>query len=200
MEYKYLLEVLKSGLYEEYYDDLHFALIPFLDAEVYGRSILENSTFIVSSVFFNKEKHGTGFVARLSGATAEFLHMLRIMNLGEKPFKMKDTKEIFMPDPVLNKKLFTKKAETIEFNFKTGKKEIQLAKNSYGFSVFTNTFIVYKNPKNKNTYGKNKVSPVRYTIYPAKGKKQIINSTCLAEPYVSLLRNSKINKIEILLD
>ena len=40
MEYKYLLELLKSGLYEEYFADLKKMGVPFLPYETYGRSPL----------------------------------------------------------------------------------------------------------------------------------------------------------------
>ncbi len=86
MEYKYLLEILKSGLYREYFADLKEAAIPFLDEEVYGRSILENSSFIASSANPNEDIHGKGFVARLSGSTVEFIHMWKIMMFGVSPF------------------------------------------------------------------------------------------------------------------
>lgn len=90
MEYKYLLELLRSGLYEEYFASLQNTLVPFLDPQVYGRSILENSSFIASSANPNEKIHGRGFVARLSGSTAEFLHMWQIMMIGENPFTVED--------------------------------------------------------------------------------------------------------------
>ena len=90
MEYKYLLELLRSGLYEAYFDAMQHAMVPFLDAETYGRSILENASFIASSANPNEKIHGRGFVARLSGSTAEFLHMWQIMMMGETPFTMVD--------------------------------------------------------------------------------------------------------------
>lgn len=90
MEYKYLLELLKSGLYQEFADDFHKAVIPFLDEKVYGRSVLENSSFIVSSKNPNAKLHGKGFVARLSGSTVEFLNMWRIMMFGKRPFGCED--------------------------------------------------------------------------------------------------------------
>ncbi|MCM1283019.1 MAG: hypothetical protein NC180_01455 [Muribaculaceae bacterium] len=86
MEYKYLLELLKSGMYPEFAEDFHKAVIPFLDEKVYGRSTLENSSFIASSKNPNKKIHGKGFVARLSGSTVEFLHMWKIMMFGKTPF------------------------------------------------------------------------------------------------------------------
>ncbi len=90
MEYKYLLELLRTGLYEEYFESLKNALVPFLDPKIYGRSILENSSFIASSANPNEKIHGRGFVARLSGSTAEFLHMWQIMMIGEAPFKVEE--------------------------------------------------------------------------------------------------------------
>ncbi|MCD7735582.1 MAG: hypothetical protein LUI07_01210 [Lachnospiraceae bacterium] len=88
MEYKYLLELLKSGLYEEFFRDLHAAAIPFLNPEVYGRSTYENSSFLASSANPDPGVHGRGFVARLSGSTAEFIHMWTLMMFGEKPFDL----------------------------------------------------------------------------------------------------------------
>lgn len=82
MEYKYLLELLKSGLYREFAEDFHKAAIPFMDADVYGRSIYENSSFIASSENPNPAYHGRGFVARLSGSTVEFLQMWILMMFG----------------------------------------------------------------------------------------------------------------------
>ena len=58
MEYKYLLELLRSGMYEEFFADFHKAAIPFLDPQVYGRSIYENSSFIASSKNPNRAYHG----------------------------------------------------------------------------------------------------------------------------------------------
>ena len=101
MEYKYLLELLKSGLYEEFFEDFHKAAIPFLDPEVYGRSIYENSSFIVSSVFPNKALHGKGFVARLSGSTVEFISMWKRMFFGPHILTTEDGELSFKPQPAL---------------------------------------------------------------------------------------------------
>lgn len=91
MEYKYLLELLKSGLYEEFAEDFHHAAIPFLDEEVYGRSVYENSSFLASSKNPNKKIHGKGFVARLSGSTIEFIQMWKIMMFGRTPFTERES-------------------------------------------------------------------------------------------------------------
>ena len=90
MEYKYLLELLKSGMYKEFFEDFGKAAVPFLDSKVYGRSIYENSSFIASSKNPNAGYHGKGFVARLSGSTVEFLNMWILMMFGARPFQVRE--------------------------------------------------------------------------------------------------------------
>lgn len=86
MEYKYLLELLKNGLYDRFAEAFRDAAVPFLKPEIYGRSPLENSSFIASSANPDPDVHGRGFVARLSGSTAEFIHMWQILFFGKAPF------------------------------------------------------------------------------------------------------------------
>lgn len=105
MEYKYLLELLKAGMYEEFSEDLKNACIPFLDVDTYGRSILENSSFLASSVNPNKKIHGKGFVARLSGSTAEFIHMWQIMMFGKQPFTIEKDSLRIKFEPMIPKYL-----------------------------------------------------------------------------------------------
>ncbi len=101
MEYKYLLELVRSGLYKEYIEDLRTALVPFMDPSIYGRSIYENSSFIASSAGPNDNIHGKGFVARLSGSTIEFMSMWKIMMFGSSPFKFEGGKLVFAPSPLI---------------------------------------------------------------------------------------------------
>lgn len=101
MEYKYLLELLKSGMYEEFFEDFHKAAVPFMDEAVYGRSIYENSSFIASSRNPDSGCHGKGFVARLSGSTVEFLNMWQIMMFGKNPFYMENGELFLRPEPAL---------------------------------------------------------------------------------------------------
>ena len=180
MEYKFLLEILKAGLYGEFYKDFKSALIPFQPAARYGRSILENSSFLASSVFFDKGLRGNGFVARLSGATAEFLNILLIMNLGNEPFKMRAGSLIFSPSPILDKIFFTL--------------------GHYTFNIFQNTFITYNNPKKQKTFGSGSVKPVSYKLRYVNGKKAAIAARELGEPFSTDLRSGVIESVLILLD
>lgn len=86
MEYKYLLSLLKAGLYSEFFDDLRNTLVPFMDPSAYGRSTIENSSFIASSANPDETLHGRGFVSRLSGATVEMLNIWSVMTVGQNPF------------------------------------------------------------------------------------------------------------------
>ena len=101
MEYKYLLELLRSGLYSEFFEDFGKMAVPFLDKEVYGRSTLENSSFIASSKNPDKSIRGKGFVARLSGSTIEFISMWKLMFFGKRVFRLTDGDLAFGVDPAI---------------------------------------------------------------------------------------------------
>ena len=113
MEYKYLLELLRSGMYREFFNDFHNAAIPFLDPETYGRSIYENSSFIASSKNPNEKIHGKGFVARLSGSTIEFISMWKLMMFGKNVFTLKNGELTFAPAPAIPEYLITEE-KTVE--------------------------------------------------------------------------------------
>lgn len=107
MEYKFLLELLKAGLGREFWQEARKALVPFLNPVMYGRSTTENSSFIVSSVHPDVRLHGRGFVARLSGSTAEFLEMWQVALWGRKPFSLEDGQLCFQVQPQLPGWLFS---------------------------------------------------------------------------------------------
>lgn len=101
MEYKYLLELLKNGLYKEFSVAFRDAAIPFQDPRVYGRSTLENVSFIASSANPDESIHGRGFVARLSGSTAEFIHIWQILFFGKNPFRFAGGKLTLAFEPMI---------------------------------------------------------------------------------------------------
>jgi hypothetical protein len=181
VEYKYLLELLKVGLYEEFYRDFKNQLIPFQKPEKYGRSILENSSFIVSSAFVDKNLHGNGFVARLSGSTAEFINIWLVMNAGRKPFFLNKNNELNLHlQPILAGWLFNHK-------------------NQYRFNFLGEILITYHNPKRKDTFGKKGVSPKRI-IFADKNKRPIeLTSNIIPSPYAEQIRSRQIKLIDIFL-
>ena len=67
MSYKYYLELLRKEMYSEFFSEMRSGMLPFIDtdAERYGRSLLECSSFIASSAFEDPTMQGQGFFARL---------------------------------------------------------------------------------------------------------------------------------------
>lgn len=89
MSYKFYLELLRHGLYDEFFDEMSSGgMLPFFDPLTYGRSLMECSSFIASSAFEDPSIRGRGFLPRLSGSTSEFLSMWVLMMIGPRPFYM----------------------------------------------------------------------------------------------------------------
>jgi hypothetical protein len=115
MTYKYLLGLLKAGLYDEFYEEIKTNLTCFMDPEVYGRSTLENSSFIASSINPDPEVRGQGFVARLSGSTAEMLSIWAYMMYGKNPFVTEKNELTLNLQPKLHHSFFKNQELTFEF-------------------------------------------------------------------------------------
>ena len=175
MEYKYLLELLRAGKGKLYWSEAQRVLIPFLNAEDYGRSPYENSSFIASSRYPVESFHGRGFVGRLSGATAEYLTMWSEFLLGRQPVIMEAGKPVFRPAPLLPAAIFREDG-------------------SLEFMVFGVTRTRYENPDKidlfEGTYGIESISiteddaPRHYT-------------DCLPTEELEKLRQGKISKLQV---
>ncbi|MDP2939407.1 MAG: hypothetical protein Q8O13_04915 [Candidatus Omnitrophota bacterium] len=202
MEYKYLLEVLRSGLHEDFFRDFKNCLVPFLNPKRYARSILENSSFIVSSVHQDKSLHGAGFVARLSGSTAELIHIWLTMNVGKKPFRWDNKSGLCLEfKPILANWLFTnKKTEFDYFTLNEKRIKIKLPKNSYAFNFLGSTLVAYHNPKRKNTFGKNAASIKQIILTYLNGRKMKIDGGPITSPYSEEVRDRKFSRIDIELE
>jgi hypothetical protein len=198
MEYKYLLELLRNELYDNFYRDFKNMVIPFLNPDVYGRSILENSSFIVSSAHPDSSIHGNGFVARLTGATAEFIHILLLMILGPNPFRLNSKKELqFYLRPSLPGWLFTKKESKIRIFNENQWQEIKLPAMSLSFMLLGKIFVTYHNKGLKNTYGKDGVKPVEFKISDSNGYEQTFRAETLNGEIVDKIRKRTVNRIEV---
>jgi hypothetical protein len=87
MSYKFYLELIRHDLFHEFFFEMTSGgMLPFMDPDVYGRSLMQCSSFITSSSFEDPTVRGRGFLARLSGSTAEFLSMWALMMVGPNPF------------------------------------------------------------------------------------------------------------------
>ncbi|MDD5583939.1 MAG: hypothetical protein PHV55_02645 [Candidatus Omnitrophica bacterium] len=191
MEYKYLLEVLRSGFYEEFYRDFYNCCVCFFEPMRYGRNILENSSFIVSSAHPDKNLWGKGFVARLSGATVELLHMWILLCLGQKPFFVDERGDLSIRfAPLLKADFFTKKEESIDFKGA----RVLIEKDSFAFNLFSSTLVVYHNPGRKDTFANAKIVRI---VVQIEGRKHSIDSSVIKPPLSNKIREGKAEKIDI---
>ncbi|MCX7940885.1 MAG: hypothetical protein N2555_03845 [Endomicrobia bacterium] len=176
MEYKYLLELLRNNLAEEFWSAAKSMLIPFMDPHIYGRSIFENSSFIVSSAHPEKNLHGQGFVGRLSGSTAEFLSIWIAITCGLKPFFIKDGQLYLKFSPMLPSWLFTDEGK-FEFVF-LGKIHVE-----------------YVNKSKRDTFGKNKAEIKQLIITYNDGSYLEITGDMISPPHSYNIRDNKVSKI-----
>lgn len=181
MSYKYLLELLKGGLYEEFYGELQTSLVPFLDPAVYGRSTLENSSFIATGGNPDPGNHGRGFVARLSGSTAEFLSMWRTMMAGSHVFQIEAGELTLSLDPVLPDWLFDEEGN-LSFIFLGGTK------------------VTYSNPQRKNTFGAQKAIIQRMTLVYHDGAVAEISGALVRGEEAEALRRGEITQIRVVME
>ncbi|MDD5069771.1 MAG: hypothetical protein PHV17_03490, partial [Candidatus Omnitrophica bacterium] len=197
MEYKYLLETLKVGLYDDFYEDFFTACVCFFDPARYGRNVLENSSFIASSAYPDKTFWGKGFVARLSGATAEFLNIWILLCLGKKPFFIDTNRGLcFKVEPVLKASLFTTKKSTV---FVDGK-AVVLEKNTFCYKLFSRTLVVYHNPNRRDTFfSKSKTTPaaIERIVLTVDGKKQTVNASVISSPLSYRVRRAEVERIDV---
>ena len=176
MEYKFLLEILKAGLYDEFFEDFQSALIPFLDPQTYGRSPLENSSFLVSSVHPDPALHGAGFVARLSGSTAEFLSIWHLMMAGENPFTIEADQLCLGFKPVLPGSFFDKEGKL-------------------SFRFLGNCHVTYHNPDKHNTYD-GSIAIQKINLSTNKNEIIEIDGEVIYQPYAEKIRSGKIKQID----
>jgi len=189
MSYKYLLELLRTGLYEEFFADAETMLVPFMNPAVYGRSVLENCSFIAPSICPDPAARGRGFVARLSGSSAEFIHIWNLLTVGEKPFTIKDGKLNFRLDPILPAEWFTKQARQIKWKGAA----IDIPANSFGCALLGHTLLIYHNQTGKNTFGPNAAKIIRYEL---DGKVCDVDKSSAAEN----IRSGKFSRIDVWLE
>lgn len=197
MEYKYVLELLRSGLYDEYYENFKNCLIPFLDPGVYGRSILENSSFIASSVHPDKKLHGTGFQSRLTGASSEVMSMWGYMTSGQKPFCQDEKGNLNLEiKPVLPGWLFSEAEKKIVSYRGSGEEVITLPANTFAFNFLGTVFTVLHNDRRKDTFGPTAAGISRIVL--KKGADTIeIDGGVIAQPYAEQIRDGAMDRIDI---
>jgi hypothetical protein len=176
MSYKYLLELLRAGLYEQFFAELPTNLVPFMDPAVYGRSPLENSSFIVSSVHPDETLHGAGFVARLSGSTAEFLSMWQVMMSGPQPFIVKNGELQLALRPILPGDWFD-------------------ADGCLSFRLFGKTEVICHNPSRRDTFSG--IEAEKTVLRLENGETVEFSGGVVPAPYAQMVRDGKVVSLDV---
>lgn len=204
MEYKYLLEILRSGLCEAFWRDARTTLMPFLDPAVYGRSTLEGASFIVSSAYHDPTEHGRAYQPRLSGLTCEFLHIWILAVAGEKPFAVErdgggaGARLRLNLRPRLPGWLFTKKPIRRRYlDPVEGWREILLPENTFAFKFLGRMLVVYYNPKRRDTFGSAGVVPEEYRLTWRDGRRETFSAVGVRGEAAEQVRTGAVRRIDV---
>jgi len=163
MSYKYYLELLRKGMYGEFFSEMQSGMLPFINGEKYGRSLLECSSFIASSAFADPTMVGQGFLARLSGSTAEFLSIWIIMMIGPNPFFLNDE----------SGSLEMQLVPALPFwLFRHNPMAVVGEQYSVQFKLFISIDVIYYSSVPQNLFG---VAPVKYEIGLRDGSKIFVD-------------------------
>ncbi|MHA0858070.1 cellobiose phosphorylase [Paenibacillus sp. CMAA1364] len=181
MTYKYLLGLLKAGLYEQYFEELKTSLVPFLDPAIYGRSTLENSSFIATGGNPDPNVHGRGFVARLSGSTAEFLSMWRMMMVGKNVYSVIDGELTLTLTPALPSWLFDESGKI-------------------SFTFLGSTQVTYYNSRRADTFGINAAKISRMKLLKHDGTVVEYSKAVIQGAEALAVRNREVKEIEVFMD
>lgn len=200
MEFKYLLELLRCGLVNEFNHDIKTMLPPFMNPARYGRSILENSSFIASSANPDPSIHGMGFVARLSGSTAEFIHILYLLFAGERPFSLDDRGRLILRfEPKLPADMFSREPEEVSLWRDGRMAKVTLPANTVSFMFLGGVLVTYHNPKRCNTYGPNAVRPLNWRLTYHNGRSLAVEGPELKERLAQDVRARRVRSLDVTL-
>jgi hypothetical protein len=201
MQYKWLLELLRAGLHEQFFEEIKTAFPPFLDPAVYGRSTLENCSFIASSAHPDSSIHGQGFQPRFSGVTAEFINIWLLMTVGERPFSLDNEGKLqFHLAPTLPGWMFTNEEKVIRYwNQDSGWEQISIPAHSFAFNFLENTLVLYSNPRRSATFGQDGVKVKSYRFTYLNGENCEIQGGTVGSPIAEDIRKKRIRRIETLL-
>lgn len=194
MHYKFVLEMARCGLVDEFHAQIKQLLIPFRDPAQYRRSTTENVSFIVSSGFaMDEREHGRGVVARLSGSTVEFLHLWTQLFLGAAPFLWEQEQLVFRPRPCLTQDFFSTQASSARpFDV-----EEVLPQGSAACALLGNTLLVYVNPQGRDSFGAGAPAPQRFTLYGRDGSVRTVQAPQLQGPDAHALRAGEYRRVDV---
>lgn len=187
MSYKYYLQLIRGKLYEEFFAEMKGGgILPFMDPDVYGRSLMECSSFIASSAFPDPSTVGRGFLARLSGSTAEFMDIWKLMFIGPEPFYQTSHGDLkFQLQPALPSWLFEDKGSD---NDPTYDKD---GNHVVSFKLFASIKVTYHNPGGRNLYS---VNPKSYSITFDDGSTENVEGGTVSSDLAKAIR--RVNSVK----
>lgn len=199
VEYKYILELLSKGLYDEFYKEFRTVFTPFFDPYKYGRSILENCSFLIGGAYHDEREHGRGLRPRSTGTSAEVLSIWQMMVMGEKPFYIDESGKLKLQfKPALPAWLFTEKSQKFTV-CRNGFNETHIVpENSFAFCFMGNTPVIYHNPSRRDTFGENCAVIDKIEICIGK-EKVLINGMTISGEIAESVRMGGANRIDIYL-
>lgn len=189
MSYKYYLQLLRGKLYDQFFSEYKGGgILPYMNPDTYGRPLTECSSFIASSAFPDPSIHGMGYVARLSGSTAEFMDMYQIMFYGPSMFYLNESDELeFKLTPALPSWLFVDKESDGDAILD------EHGQYTVSFKLFGKIQITYHNPDGGNLYG---VSPMKYFIVMKDGTSQTVERSEVPTELALQIRTTKVSSID----
>ena len=134
-----------------------------------------SETSLVSSAHPDERLHGAGFVARLSGSTAEFISIWNIMTAGKNPFQVVDGQLCLTLQPVLPGWLFD---ETGQLSFR----------------FLGHCTVIYHNPEHQDTHKK---QPKQIITSTCNGETIELDTNIIKSPHAEMVRSGVITKIEV---
>jgi len=183
MSYKYYLQLLRGKLYDQFFSEYRGGgILPFMDADTYGRPLTECSSFIASSAFPDPSIHGTGFLARLSGSTAEFMDIYQLMFYGPNMFFLNEDEEVeFQLTPAIPSWLFVDEESAGEAIMDDDDQYV------VSFKLFGAILVTYHNPDGSNIYG---IPPKSYTIVMKDGSVEEIEGSSVPTEFAKKIRRT----------
>ena len=171
-------------------------MLPYQNHKVYGRSLLECSSFLASSAFPDPKQHGRGFLARLSGSTAEFLSIWVIMFIGPNPFVYNsETKALSMElRPALPKWLFAGCEGSSKANASECHSNVKQVGKSLSFKMFGETTVTYHNKEGGDLLGE---APKSYKIkFRLSDREEVVEGGSIPEHIAIQVRKLDVSTID----
>lgn len=170
MSYKWYLELLRGGLFDEFWAEAETGLVFNLDPDVYGRPTTEVASFLTSSSWPDKSMHGVSFLPRLSGATAEFLSMWALITAGPDPFFMNEGEVALRFRPAVPSGLFDDEGK-------------------FSFQFLTVATVTYHNAAKENTW--------ELTVKKIVVDGAVIDGEIIPALYATAIRDGEVSAVDV---